>query len=62
MKVYKETAIVTNRFYDRFVDELSDKINEYQQNHFQIQVHYATASEIQYPTIYSALILAYTEE
>lgn len=62
MKVYKETAIVTNRFYDRFVDELSDKINEYQQNHFQIEVHYATASEIQYQTIYSALILAYTEE
>lgn len=62
MKVYKETAIVTNRFYNIFVDELSDKINEYQQNHFQIEVHYSTVSETQYEIIYSALILAYTEE
>lgn len=62
MKVYKETAILENCFYDLFNDNLSSKINEYQNNGFQVEIHYSTSSDTQYKTNYSALILAYTEE
>ena len=62
MKVYKETSVITNYFYDLFNDFLSSKINEYQQKGYQVEVHYSTNSERKYETLYSALILAYTEE
>lgn len=62
MKIYKETAILENRFYDLFNDNLSSKINEYQNRGFQVEIHYSTNSDTQYKTNYSALILAYTEE
>ena len=62
IKVYKETAILVNQFYDMFNDELNSKIREYQQKGYQVEVHYSTNSERKYETFYSALILAYTEE
>ena len=62
MKVYKETAIITNHFYDLFNDLLGNRIDEYQKKGYQVEIHYSTNSEIKYETLYSALILAYTEE
>ena len=62
MKVYKETATVTSCFDDLFNDLLSVKINEYQQKGYQVEVHYSTNLERKHDTLYSALILAYTEE
>lgn len=62
MKVYKESTIITNYFYDLFNDFLGNKIKEYQQKGYQVEIHYSTNSERNYETLYSALILAYTEE
>lgn len=62
MKVYKESAIITNYFYDLFNDHLSTRINKYQQKGYQVEIHYSTNSERKHGTLYSALVLAYTEE
>lgn len=45
MKIYKETAILENRFYDLFNDNLSSKINEYQNKGLQVEIHYSTNSD-----------------
>lgn len=62
MKVYKESTIITNYFIDLFNKRLKDVIDEYQQKGYQVEIHYSTNSERKYETLYSALILAYTEE
>lgn len=62
MKIYKETTIITNYFYDLFNDLLNTKINEYQQKGYQVEIHYSTNLERKYEIFYSALILAYMEK
>lgn len=61
MKVYKETAHISYDSQTNFYNELTKIINNMQSNKYQVEVQYNTCCT-NCIIIYSALILAYTEE
>lgn len=61
MKVYKEIALSSTQNYGSLVDMVRDNINNFQSQGLQVEVQYSSCTADCY-IIYSALILAYTEE
>lgn len=61
MKVYKEVALSSTQKYGSLVDMVCSNINNFQNQGLQVEVQYSLCA-IDCYIIYSALILAYTEE
>lgn len=60
MKVYQKSSLVNGHtiVLQKFLDSINKTIDDYQEQGFQVEIHYSTNSN----SDCSALILAYTEE
>lgn len=63
MKVYKEIANVSYDGFNsqKFISEIAKYLKKYQDENMEVEIQYSTCIENN-TVIYSALILAYTEE
>lgn len=63
MKVYKEIANISYDAFNsqKFTSEIAKYLKKYQDKNMEVEIQYSTCIENN-TVIYSALILAYTEE
>lgn len=63
MKVYKEIANISYDAFNsqKFASEIAKYLKKYQDKNMEVEIQYSTCIENN-TVIYSALILAYTEE
>lgn len=57
MKIYRESYLVNSTNSESFQIKINQAIDDFQSNNYGVDVHYCC-----YDKLYSALILAYTEE